>query len=191
MTKYEAFINYAFATSDVFSLQVNVQDHHAVIDHLQPFLLHEKHINKNTVICFYRCSDDTEKIIVEAGEHVFDWDGECFPEDLYFYRNEQKKSVEKFRDPSGWGSIRIYQNIEPWYYSLAHEQQNWLRTIKKEDLQFFEQSGIEVKQLDQDEWEILWNDFEEDEPYGYSCEDLFEFDDNDPDDIGYRLISVK
>ncbi len=136
--QYRAFIKYAVATCDSFSLvfekdvdeKVSYTFQEAYLT-LMEFTINGKSIGyhpdtgtsfENSEMNYYECNKHT-RAFLQTANSVFDWDGENLPEELCFYRNSEK-----------------------WFTCVCHERYIFIYNETNEDIAFFKKEGIEYWQ---------------------------------------------
>jgi hypothetical protein len=133
--QYRAFIKYAMATCDSFSLVFEKDDvdkskyvFQDVYFTVVEFIVDKKSIDchpdtgtsfKHSNIIYFECNKHTEAILQTANS-VLDWDGKTLPEEICFYRNGEK-----------------------WFVCVCHERYLFIYNETKDDIIFLKKEGIE------------------------------------------------
>lgn len=186
MSKYEEFIEYAFSTSDCFSLvidtgttnSVDLEDvremrYKEIAGQLSNYVISRRRLrpyemvlttgscyNQYHEITFYTCCEETKQILLKESACVYDWEGDCRPADLHFYRNNQKTTISAYQKPAWLSSkFKVYVGKEPWYYCCGHDRYDRLHDITDADYTFFADNYIAIEQeMDQPQcWKIYWD----------------------------------
>jgi len=133
--KYWPFIKYAMSTCNSFSV-VFEKDYHDNSKYiLQDFysLINEFVINKKSIgqhpdtgthfencdLIKIQCCETTRRILMDATQ-IFEWNGNECPEELCFYRDDEK-----------------------WFVSVSHERFLFIYNESKDDIDFLNKERIE------------------------------------------------